>query len=101
MFVKDCIKNGFYHAFQLPYLIGLLFNFHINDFHVNFQTHVIFPGLERLTSMDLILGAPGSQRVFLRRGVTCLSMVGIFCRECLPRVLGEWDVGFTDQLLTV
>lgn len=51
--------------------------------------------------MDLILGAPGSQRVFLRRGVTCLSMVGIFCRECLPRVLGEWDVGFTDQLLTV
>lgn len=62
---------------------------------------VVFPGLERLRSMNLTLWAPGSQGVFLRRGVTCLLVVGIFCRECLPRVLGEWDVGFTDQLLTV
>lgn len=72
-------------------------DFHMN-FHVNFQTCVEFPGLERLRSMDLNLWAPGSQGVFLRRGVTCLL---VFCRECLPRVLGQWDMGFTDQLLTV
>lgn len=51
--------------------------------------------------MNLIPWAPGSQGVLLRKGVTCLLVVGIFCRECLSRVLGEWDMGFTDQLLTV
>ena len=62
---------------------------------------VVFPGPERLRSMNLVLWAPGSQRVIWRRGVTCLMVLGLFCRECLPGVLGEWDVGFTDQLLTV
>lgn len=63
--------------------------------------YVVFPGLGKLESRCFILGQPGSCRVFLRRGVTCLSVTGVSCRECLPRVLGQWDVGLPDQLLTV
>lgn len=53
---------------------------------------MLFPALGKLRSIGLILGEPGSQGEFLRRGVTCpswlASFVGNAYRECLEN--GTW-----------